>query len=523
MFFFIFSEFSKKLMKLFDWQITGTLWSLRQESDPLFKGGIMADEMGMGKTIQMIAVMKKNVKHSTLIILPKSLIRQWICQIRTFSSDQSNLLSAKNLFNVVHYPHDDPMLLCLSNTHNPAVVVTSYEAVSREQYFNRSNLLDYHWGRLVMDEFHVMKNPKSKRYKLFQEFDAEIKWGMTGTPLQNHHGELEHLSRLLGMPYSSTYIRQKIIRRTIQNTPEINEAMPQLQWNIIRLPFVSKRERNFYVKIMNNYHHEMNGLSIDNKMVLYLRLQQLLVNPKLIMEYLSPSERPHEMTEEWTGTTTKYSYIMKDIEETDKPTIIFCKYVKEIELLHEGISALGRSVERLDGSTSAAVREELLLRIAEKRDLPFVLLIQIRSGGVGLNLQYYTRIIVSTSDWNPAVQQQAIARSFRLGQTEPVEANMLCVTDQYSGIHTLDEVVLDRLKNKTESVTEAYDFIPKTLQQVNTMNTSILDELSDSVIEFVCDLCGQIGVNNNTDWNECKHKICLRCSDDSCPVCTFAP
>lgn len=504
-------------MRLFDWQVRGVIWGLRQEQDEAFKGGIMADEMGMGKTIQMIALMKKNVKHSTLIILPKSLIRQWIHQIKYYSNEQCDVF-AKNQFNVVHYPNEDPTLLCLSNKYTPAVVVTNYESITKDPRGNRESLFDYKWGRIVMDEFHVMKNPRSKRYKLFQELDAEIKWGMTGTPLQNNPEELSILSGVLGLPYSPSYIREKILRRTIRNTPEIQKAMPKLHWNVVRLPFASKKERNFYVKVMKDY----TDASIGLKMVLYLRLQQLLINPQLLLEVLPQTKRPREINE-WTGTTTKYSYIIEDIENTERATIIFCKYIKEIDILYDGIRDLGKTVERLDGSTPIDVKEDLLSRIAVNDNLPFVLLIQIRSGGVGLNLQFYKRIIVSTSDWNPAVQQQAIARSFRLGQKEEVEANMLCVVDQFSGIHTLDEIVLDRLKVKTERVTQAYDFIPQTLQQVNTMETDILSELSSQSKDFICDLCGRQSNNENSEWNECKHKICLECSDDQCPVCTFIP
>lgn len=162
---------NKKNIKVQTHQIYGVLWCIRKERDSYQSnyrcGGILADDMGMGKTIQMIATISLHFKKKTLILLPPILIQQWYSEILKLLGHSSLVYHGKGKTDK-------------KNIKNAIVVITSYDTFLRSP-----ELLDISWNRTICDEAHRLRNPKTKMYKCIQELHTDILWCITGTPIHN--------------------------------------------------------------------------------------------------------------------------------------------------------------------------------------------------------------------------------------------------------------------------------------------------------------------------------------------------
>ena len=151
------------------YQFDGLKWLLSREITSYPRGGLLSDEMGLGKTIQIIALIMANPLPYTLIILPPNLISQWKLQFTKFAPFINVIIHhSKSYLSNTHF-----------NTQKPIVCLTSF-------YYSSSFRIHSHkWDRLVVDEAHMIRNPKSKRFKSIYNIYSKIRWAITGTPIQN--------------------------------------------------------------------------------------------------------------------------------------------------------------------------------------------------------------------------------------------------------------------------------------------------------------------------------------------------
>jgi SNF2 family DNA or RNA helicase len=432
-------------------------------------GGILADDPGLGKTFQAIAMALTTSRREgqTLFVVPTSTLFQWQDAINRILGEGS-----------VHLHH---------GSHRPAnspwtrTVLTTYGILKSESELSR-----YKWARVVLDEAHTIKSRRSQVSKVAMLLKSKLRWGLTGTPVQNRPDETANLFRFVLNRSDSnfdlpTLMRTHLLRRRKELV--LGDNIPNLTVTNTEIDFQSKGERNFYKKIQRNVKREFqelnnSSLSVGEEMAamfeLLLRLRQTAQHPQIVLDGL---QRKHmRKMKPWTGTSSKHDALLKMLQtHPTEASLVFCQFRQEMDILQERLKKQGHQVLRLDGSMSAPARAQLLQgiqrgmvqtdakiqsisknhKVFSHPDIqgcissylhphPPVFLIQINAGGVGLNLQAFSRVYITSPDWNPCNEIQAIARSHRLGQTRPVKVTKLVLKATGEGKDTIS-VIDDRI------------------------------------------------------------------------------
>lgn len=374
-------------MNLFPYQREGVKWLITREFSKV-KGGFLCDEMGLGKTIQMIATMVYNPLPHTLIVVPNSLVHQWVCEVKKFSNLTVSVL-------------DGPP--------KTSVSITTYS-----RFVNKSLLLPaiqaHIWDRVILDEGHEVRTSKSKRFQNILDAKRGITWILTGTPVYNSERDFKALSRLI----TPLDIKRDeiILRRTKADVGEFD--VPQCVFENIELERYPEEEEvnttiyEKYTGILNEVDDNMTNMIMLEGL---LRLRQIGIHPRIFKG------------DDYTGGSCKLDTLMKLIaDHPDEKTIVFTQFRAEMDIINSMIT--DRPVFMLDGRVEQGLRSNVIDDFKKSKD-GAVFLIQIKTGGQGLNLQAATRIYITSPSWNPATELQAIGRSHRTGQKKTVVVKKL--------------------------------------------------------------------------------------------------
>ena len=363
-------------------------------------GGILADEMGLGKTIQMISAMIANPVKTTLIVLPASLIHQWIRELKKFYP---------SITPIIHWGADRITIESLVEiSKQNSIVITTYGHL-----INSDILKAIKYNRLICDEAHYFRNKKSKTYKALESVTSEIKWAITGTPIQNYSKDIKTLFEFIGFEIECEddihdFIESNMIRRT---KDEVNIEIPSHKTKLHFVSFQKIGEEKLY----NRINKEMGSLSEIKPLEKILRLRQTCIIPKGLAKTLEKKYKERLVAEELTNA--KLNAIVKTIgKNTDERPVVFTHFRHEIEYLKALLTRKGINVGVISGGIS---HEERNMTI--KDESLKVLLVQISAGGTGLNLQHYDTVYFTAPNWNPSLEQQAIARVHRIGQKKNVK------------------------------------------------------------------------------------------------------
>jgi len=405
-----------------DYQVSGVKWCLENEitgnyfSGRKIRGGFIADEMGLGKTITMIGTIFCNFKMPTLVILPVVLLHQWYNEILKTTGHKA-----------VIFHGNSKKELTREKLEKSPIVLTSYGGITLNKKKIEPTLLhEINWHRVVFDEAHHLRNRKTGRFLGAKMLPAKIRWLVSGTPIQNKKDDFFALCSLLGVP-SSFYaepgnipiLGKKIILKRTKR--EVGVDMPDVQLQKSIVPWATKAEERFGANI--HAHLSFSGtqlkeneetLPFKNYQVIQLltRAKQSCILPEMVLKSL------HENKIE-IGSSSKMDAVIKalvDRKNNGNGKLIFCHYKEEIDTLILGLNKGGiERVASLDGRNTAVSRKSLL---SEKYD---VLILQIQTGCEGLNLQEnYSEVYFITPHWNPSLEDQAVGRCHRIGQTKPV-------------------------------------------------------------------------------------------------------
>ena len=156
---------------LYKHQKEGVAWMLKREQSPVFKGGLLCDEPGMGKTIQVGAIMCQNPQKNNLLILPNAVIQQWVDTL-------TKMIPDVNIY--VHHGKTKLKTASVLQKGSMNIVIITIAGVTKMALFKRII-----WDRIIMDECHYIKNKSSSRSIYAKKLNGKIKWGLTGTPVQN--------------------------------------------------------------------------------------------------------------------------------------------------------------------------------------------------------------------------------------------------------------------------------------------------------------------------------------------------
>ena len=429
------------------YQHEGLRWLVGRETAAVYPGGFLCDEMGLGKTVQLIATMLVNPKPRTLIVVPKSIVGQWCSEIGRFAPSLT-----------VHAFDGAKRALPAAL---PDVVVAPYSVLPQRPGAPACPLLAIEWDRVILDEGHEIRNRKSKSHIACNSLQAPIRWIVTGTPVFNSIKDFVALCGFVGIPrghvqgFTDDIRKNYVLRRTKDDVAKgVYDAagrcivpgnkrleLPPCDFQNLELDMYQE-ERDLYEHVFTRgqeivKHIFKTGTQNLHQMELLeclLRARQVMSWPQMYLDGMAVKEESDP--EPWLGRSKKMETLMELIAtHPNEKTLIFTQFMGEMDEIQERLHELKIPAFRIDGSVLKEARDS---RIAGWKAGPSnaVFIIQIKAGGVGLNLQEATRVYITCPAWNPATELQAIGRAHRTGQTQKVVVRRLI----YCGEETLPSV-----------------------------------------------------------------------------------
>jgi len=318
---------------------------------------------------------------------------------------------------------------------------------------------------------------------------SNIRWGLSATPILNRESDLISLFQLIGVD-RKRYLSNKefaidryILRRTKEELASQGVKqmqLPGLTTEIVPVEWLSEEEAHFYHTVQGDVRKELermvkfNRINITEILELLCRLKQASVHPQMVINSQKKKFPELEDMPDWLGKCSKIEALVSDILTHGEDSVIFTEYTLEAQAICKRLREEGCDVDLFNGSTSSGARKDILdgadqpnayaVSLAEinyfgKRALPEdicrkimgylrpkVLVINKRSGGVGLNLQRFSRSYELIPSWSPAEEDQAIGRSYRLGQTKPVVFKKFVLKDPAT--MTIDNRIMRLQKEK---------------------------------------------------------------------------
>jgi len=454
--------------------------------------GILADDMGLGKTIQTLAhlLIEKQQGRLTkpvLIVAPTSVIFNWANEIEKFTPQLS--------YQVLHGSKRHQHFGCLereekvddniSGDNSVDLIITSYALITKDLDLYSQQKFYY----LILDEAHYIKNPKTKLYQAFLSLKAQHKLCLTGTPMENHLGEFwaqfnfllpgflggqRQFAKLFRTPIEkhgeqerkhllNQRIKPFILRRT---KDKIATELPP-KTIIIQTLRIEGQQAELYESVRLAMDSRLKGIIADKGLkrsqieVLdaLLKLRQVCNHPKLLS--LKGAKKVNK--------SAKIDYLMETLPEQideGRRILIFSQFTSMLALIEEELVAADIGFVKLTGATTK--RQEVVDKF-QRGDVP-VFLISLRAGGVGLNLTTADTVIHFDPWWNPAVENQATDRAYRIGQNKPV------FVYKYIIENSIEEKILKIQQNKAE--------LAKALlsEEVSDKKLSLTDDILGSLL-----------------------------------------
>lgn len=427
------------------YQPHGVRWMLEREFSDAHPGGILADEMGLGKTVMLIATCIGNPKGNTLIVVPKALIGQWARAFVTFSGVEALILSADDVRKQKHP---------LEYLRAQPLIIAPYSVIGFNSY-----LSDVRWGRIVLDEAHIIKNSRGKTHQIACNLRAEAKWCLTGTPVARSAADFRALLKFLGYEEPSSDLaglaRTYVLRRTKADICAQVERLrlPPLEIALVESDFRYDAERELYDQIrswgallLQAYTHHADNEGRMQILEMLLRMRQCTTNPQLVLDGEHRKNRHTGLPPTWPSGCTKLDMLREELlaQPRKEKAIVFCHWTLEMDAVQSLVTELGMRSVRFDGNMSGEARDEAVRAFEADPEIT-CFIVQIDCGGVGLNLQAATRVYINSLHWNATSELQAIGRAHRTGQTQKVVVKRLVISK------TIDEHILDTQSWKLET------------------------------------------------------------------------
>lgn len=402
------------------YQVEGVFWLDRLHHWGV--GACLADDMGLGKTIQAMCIMLKYAKNGpSLVLAPASVCNNWIKELIRFA------------------PTLNPVELKTQNREEALGKLGSYDVLVVSYGIVQSNpdlLEKQDWNIVVLDEAHAIKNAKSVRSKAVMKLNAKFRIITTGTPIQNHLGELWNLFQFInpGMLGSSEQFAKKFVKnghasngqqsrhslnRFIapfilrRNKNEVLDDLPAKTEITLHVP-LSEQERAMYEVLRQEAIAQISGSEVQSGakhlqiLVEITKLRQMSCHPKLVVP---DSDIPSSKME-------ALETLVDDLIGANHKALVFSQFTKHLALIRTMLDKKGISYQYLDGSTPLKKREMAIDDF--QNGLSHLFLISLKAGGVGLNLTAADYVIHMDPWWNPAVEDQASDRAHRIGQKRPL-------------------------------------------------------------------------------------------------------
>ena len=403
-------------------------------------GGILADDMGLGKTIQLLAVIMSYVENTNeeerkpvLVVCPSSLTLNWKEEASKFTPSLKTVVisgDSKARENIIN------------NTTDYDIVITSYDLLKRD--INLYKEKNYNFRYIIADEAQYIKNNNTQNAKVIKEINADTKFALTGTPIENSLSELWSIFDFIMPGYLYSYNKFKILYETPISKDEDKEAMAKLKSMIE--PFILRRikenvltelpektitvlnnemtgeQLKIYLSYMQSAKRqakeeiEANGIANSQIKILALlmRLRQICCHPGLFIEnYEGESSKLNQCME-----------IVKDAINGGHKILLFSGYSSMFTYLEREFEKENIKYFKLTGQTKVEDRMDLVNEFNNNDDIK-VFLISLKAGGTGLNLIGADMVIHYDPWWNLSAENQATDRTYRIGQKRNVQVYKL--------------------------------------------------------------------------------------------------
>ncbi|VVB94288.1 RNA polymerase-associated protein RapA [uncultured archaeon] len=415
------------------YQVKGFSWLafLRQYG----LGACLADDMGLGKTIQLLALLLKDKEEGNdlpvLLICPTSVVGNWQREAMKF---------APSLRVLLHHGINRRKKEFLKEVHNYDLVISTYALTHRDE----DVLANVEWNGVVLDEAQSIKNSSTKQSQAVRRIKAGYRIALTGTPVENRLSELWSIMEFLNPGYLGSAAG---FRRTFALPIErYNDKEAGMRLRSIVTPFVlrrlktdssiikdlpdkiemkehynlTKEQATLYeavVKDMLRKIEESEGIERKGAVLSALmRLKQVCNHPA---QFLGDGSSLPERS----GKLNRITEMLEEVLAEDDSVLIFTQFAEMGGMLKAHFQkVLGQEVLFLHGGVSQKQRDQMVMRFSEKNG-PRIFILSLKAGGVGLNLTRANHVFHFDRWWNPAVENQATDRAFRIGQTKNVQVH----------------------------------------------------------------------------------------------------
>ncbi|MBD2359274.1 DEAD/DEAH box helicase [Tolypothrix sp. FACHB-123] len=456
-------------------------------------GACLADDMGLGKTIQFIAFLlhlkeQDALEKPTLLVCPTSVLGNWEREVKKFAPT----------LKILQYHGDKrPKGKTFTETAKKYnIVVTSYSLIHRDL----KSLQTVDWQAIVLDEAQNVKNSDAKQSQAVRQLEATFRIALTGTPVENRLQELwsildflnpgylgnkQFFQRRFAMPIekygdssSLNQLRslvQPFILRRLKTDKDIIQDLPEKQEMTVFCG-LSPEQATLYQKVVEESLSE-----IDTATGLQRRgmILALLIKLKQVCNHPAQYLKADSLNKYNSGKLQRLDEMLEEALAEGDRALIFTQFAEWGKLLKPHLEKqLGREIFFLYGSTSKKQREEMIDRFQQDPQGPPIMILSLKAGGVGLNLTRANHVFHFDRWWNPAVENQATDRVFRIGQTRNVQVHKFVCTG------TLEEKIHDMIESKKQLAEQVVGAGEDWLTELDTdqlRNLLLLDR--SSVIE----------------------------------------
>ncbi len=396
-------------------------------------GGCLADDMGLGKTIQVLGLLSMSLSNyetgTDLLVVPASLIDNWRQEIERFAPELKVLIAHPS-----HIPSPKLKKLTKDRVHRHHAVITTYGTAMRTGWMK-----EYPWRNVILDEAQAIKNPGAKQTQAVKALKSTWRLALTGTPVENRLGDLWSIfdflnPGLLGTAkafnglcksmasgnhggYGSlrTLVQPYILRRLKTDKSVISDLPDKTEVNAYCL--LTRRQAALYkqgVDEMRQAIEELDGIERRGVVLAFLmRFKQICNHPS---QWLGDGD--YEPVD--SGKLSRLRELCESIASRQDKVLVFTQFREMTEPLAGFLEdVFGRAGLVLHGGTAIKKRQNLVRRFQEDDRVPFMVL-SLKAGGTGLNLTAASHVIHFDRWWNPAVENQATDRAFRIGQKKNV-------------------------------------------------------------------------------------------------------
>jgi non-specific serine/threonine protein kinase len=435
------------------------LWLLAR----LGLGGCLADDMGLGKTVQVLALLLLLKRHRAipgphLLVVPASLLANWKAEAERFAPSLKFLVAHSSAT-----PREELAALGPKTLAGYDVVVTTYGAVHRSPW-----LAETSFGLLVLDEAQAIKNPSARQTRAVKTLRSRARVALTGTPVENRAGDLWSLfdfvnPGLLGSakefgaflkrdaPYAALreLVRPYLLRRLKTDRSVIADLPDKTE--VKAFCSLTKRQAALYAESVESLAREIAEVAPADRMRRRGLVLSYLMRFKQICNHPSQWLGDGGWAPAESGKFARLREIAEVVVSRQEKALVFTQFREMTDPLARHLGdAFGRPGLVLSGETKVRERTELVRRFQEDETIPFFVL-SLKAGGTGLNLTAATHVIHFDRWWNPAVENQATDRAFRIGQKDPVLVHKLVCRGTVE--EKIDAMLEDKRKLSDELLT----------------------------------------------------------------------